>query len=98
MNETDYRFKHYKLYLRKFCGSYEDAKPFDSLEKLLNTLNNYFYDYVGYLIIAWDSEMKSDIIITSGDFDNHHYDHPKKEDQPKKLVKKNNNNNKGYRR
>ncbi len=88
INESSYRYKHYKLYLRKFCGSYDDPIPFDNLDKLLNMLDRYFYDFAGYLIIAWDTEWKSDIIITSGDFDNHHYDRPLKEDKPKTLTKK----------
>ncbi len=86
MGKIDY----YKLYLRNFYGSYEDAKRYKTEEKLLQAIDIYFNDYEGCLIIARDNQNNEDIIIGSRVFNN---EKVKKEKQTS-LVNDNTINNK----
>ena len=61
---------YYKLYVRNFYGSYENAKRYITEEKLLQAIDTYFKDYAGCLIIARDNQNNEDIIIGSRVFNN----------------------------
>ena len=61
---------YYKLYLRKFCGSYEDAKICENEEKLLKLIDINYNNYSGCLIIGRDKQNNEDIIVGSRWFNN----------------------------
>lgn len=61
---------YYKLYLRKFCGSYDDARICETEEKLLKLIDINYNNYAGCLIIARDKQNDQDIIIGSRSFEN----------------------------
>ena len=77
---------YYKLYLRKFCGSYDDAKICETEEKLLKLIDINYNNYAGCLIIARDKQNDQDIIIGSRSFENAKVKEEKKQVERKEDI------------
>lgn len=88
---------YYKLYLRKFCGSYEDAKVCETEEKLLKLIDINYNNYAGCLIIARDKQNNQDIIIGSRNFENTKVKEEKKRFSDNIILDNKETTNKGKR-